>query len=91
MTAIKMHRHAPVPAGATAPVRLHVPGWARSVWNALQRAGMRRAARHLELLADSRAMSNPQRAAMLREAAAECRRAAARPAHSPVHAEGSLS
>ena len=41
MTAIKVYRHAPVPAGATAPIRLHVPGWARSVWNALQRAGMR--------------------------------------------------
>ena len=91
MTAIKVYRHAPAPAGATAPIRLHVPGWARSVWNALQRAGMRRAAKHLELLAQSQVMSNPQRAAMLRETAAECRRSAARPDDSPVDAEGSLS
>jgi hypothetical protein len=91
MTAIKVYRNAPLPAGATAPIRLHVPGWARSVWDALQRAGMRRAARHLELLAQGQAMSNPQRAAMLRETAAECRRSAAHPADSTVHAERSVS
>lgn len=93
MTAIKVYRHAPVPAGATSPVRLHVLGWARSVWHALQRAGMHRAAKHLELLARNYATSNPQRAAMLRETAAECRRSAAapRPADSSAEGEGSLS
>lgn len=91
MTALKVYRHAPVPTGVTAPLRLHVPGWARSVWKALERAGMRRAARHLDLLARSHAMGNPQRAAMLRDTAAECRRLSVRPADSAVHVEGSLS
>ena len=91
MTAIKVYRHAPRPAGATAPVRLHVPDWARAVWNGLQRAGMRRAAKHLEMLAYSQATSNPQRAAMLRDTAAECRRAAAQPADSSVGTERSAS
>jgi len=76
MTAMKVYRHSPVSTGAAAPIRLHIPGWVRAVWNGLQRAGMRRAARHLEMLADSQAMSNPQRAAMLRDTAAECRRSA---------------
>jgi hypothetical protein len=91
MTAIKVYRHAPLPAGATSPVPLHVPGWARSIWNALERAGMRRAARHLELLARNYATSNPPRAAMLRETAAECHRLAAHPTDSTVHAERSPS
>jgi len=91
MTAIKVYRHAARPAGAAAPVRLHVPGWVRTAWDALQRMGMRRAARHLEVLANSHAGSNPSRAAMLRETAAECRRSADLPSDSRVGIERSTS
>ena len=91
MSAIKVYRDAPIPAGATAPVGLRVPDWTCKLWNSLQRAGMRRAARHLEALANSHAAGNPERAAMLRETAADCRRSAARLATARIETEGSTS
>jgi hypothetical protein len=76
MTAIRNFPNAPLPQRARQPLRAYVPGFAVKAWLALQRIGQLRAAWELEVQADRRALGNPVLARQLREAAAECRRAA---------------
>ncbi len=73
MTAIRNFPNAPLAARNRQPLR--VPAWAIAIWQVLHRVGQRRAAWELEVLANSRALSNPVLARQLRAAAAECRRA----------------
>lgn len=88
MTAIRNFPNAPLAQRTRLPLSLHVPAWALAIWQGLYRAGQRRAAWELEMLADRRALGDPVLARQLRAAAAECRRAEKVP---PTPFEGSPS
>jgi hypothetical protein len=75
MTAIRNFPNAPLAQRTRLPLSAYVPAWVIAIWHALHRAGQRRAAWELELLADRRALSDPVLARQLRAAAADCRRA----------------
>jgi len=75
MTAIRNFPNAPLAQRTRLPLSAYVPSWATAVWHGLHRAGQRRAARELEMLADRHALGDPAMARQLRAAAAECRRA----------------
>ncbi len=76
MTAIRNFPDSPLARRSARPLQWRVPAFAVSLWQTLARYGHRRAARELELLADSKALGNPVLARQLRAAATECRRAA---------------
>jgi hypothetical protein len=73
MTAVRNFPNSPLRRQAT-PLRWQTPAWLVRAWEALQRAGQLRAARELELYATHRQAYDPEMAAQLRQAAAECRR-----------------
>lgn len=75
MTAIRNFPNAPLAQRTRLPLSAYVSAWATALWNGLCRAGQRRAARELDLLADRRALNDPVLARQLRAIAAEYRRA----------------
>ena len=79
MTATRNFPDAPLPQRSRQPLRAYLPGFAVKAWHALHRIGQLRAAWELEVLADRRALGNPELARQLRAAADECRRAAQHP------------
>jgi len=63
--------------GAALPIASQLAGAFRSLWQATERFGQRRAANQLEMLALQYRESNPALAQHMRQAAAECRAEAA--------------
>lgn len=88
MTAIRSFPNAPLAQRSRLPLVAQLSVWADFAWQALQRAGQRRAAWELELLAERRASSDPALAQQLRRSAEESRRAAA---YVPHQHQGSRS
>lgn len=76
MTAIRNFANAPVVRREKLPLSAYVPGFAVKAWQALQQSGQLRAAKELELLADWRALGDPELASQLRTTAAQCRESA---------------
>jgi len=79
MTAIRNFPNAPLARRAGKPLQAHLEELGHSVWQALQRAGQRRAAWELDHLADRKALTDPVLARLLRAAAEQCRRDAITP------------